>query len=78
MKTIALITARGGSKGIPRKNILPFGGKPLINWTIEAAKKANCIDLVFVSTDDEEIADISRKAGAIVPFLRPKNLSNDT
>ena len=77
METFALITARGGSKGIPRKNILPFGGKPLITWTIEAALKAKCIDHVFVSTDDQEIAQIAQKAGADVPFLRPSELSQD-
>ncbi len=77
MKNIALITARGGSKGIPRKNILPFAGKPLIHWTIEAAKKSKYIDLIFVSTDDQEIAEVSRKAGAFVPFLRPSYLAND-
>ena len=78
MKNIALITARGGSKGIPRKNILPFAGKPLIHWTIEAAKKSKYIDLIFVSTDDQEIAEVSRKAGAFVPFLRPSYLANDS
>ncbi len=77
MKTIALISARGGSKGIPRKNILPFGGKPLIKWTIEAAKKSKYIDHIFVSTDDIEIAEISKNAGAAVPFLRPKSLAHD-
>ena len=77
MKTIALITARGGSKGIPRKIVLPFGGKPLINWTIEAAKKSKYIDFVFVSTDDNEIAEIAKNAGASVPFLRPSSLSKD-
>ena len=77
MKTIALITARGGSKGIPRKNILPFGGKPLIIWTIEAAQKSKYIDFIFVSTDDPEIAEIAENAGASVPFLRPSSLSRD-
>ena len=77
MNTIALIPARGGSKGIPRKNILPFGGKPLITWTIEAAKKSKYIDFVFVSTDDKEIAEVSKKAGASVPFLRPSSLAHD-
>ena len=77
MKNIALITARGGSKGIPRKNILPFAGKPLILWTIEAAQKSKYIDLIFVSTDDQEIAEVSMKAGASVPFLRPSSLADD-
>ena len=77
MKNIALIPARGGSKGIPRKNVLQFAGKPLINWTIEAAQKSKYIDFIFVSTDDQEIAEVSRKAGATVPFLRPSSLAND-
>ena len=78
MKNIALITARGGSKGIPRKNVLPFGGKPLIIWTIEAAKKSKYIDFIFVSTDDNEIANVSKQAGASVPFLRPSSLAHDS
>ncbi len=75
---IALIPARGGSKGIPRKNITLVAGKPLIVWTIEAAQKSRLITRVVVSTDDEEIADISLKAGAEVPFLRPSSLAEDT
>ncbi len=74
---VALIPARGGSKGLPRKNLLPLGGKPLIAWTIEAANKAPEIDHVVVSTDSEEIADIARKYGADVPFLRPAALATD-
>jgi CMP-N-acetylneuraminic acid synthetase len=61
---IAIIPARGGSKGIPKKNIMDFCGKPLIAWTIEQAKDSSLIDDVYVSTDDEEIASISRKYGA--------------
>jgi len=77
-KTIlALIPARGGSKGLPRKNIRPLLGKPLIAWTIEQAKASKYIDRVVVSTDDEEIAEIARKYGAEVPFMRPKELSDD-
>ena len=70
-KIIAVIPARGGSKGLPRKNIKPLLGKPLIAWTIEQAKKSRYTDKVVVSTEDEEIAEISRKYGAEVPFLRP-------
>ncbi len=77
-KTIlALIPARGGSKGLPRKNIRPLLGKPLIAWTIEQAKASKYIDRVVVSTDDEEIAEIARKYGAEVPFMRPKELARD-
>lgn len=77
MKTLALIPARGGSKGIPRKNIKIIAGKPLIVWTIEAALRAAHIDAVVVSTDDEEIAAIARQAGAQVPFMRPAELASD-
>lgn len=74
---IAVIPARGGSKRIPRKNIKDFHGKPLIAYSIEVALKSNLFDKVVVSTDDEEIAQISKKYGAEVPFLRPKELSDD-
>ena len=74
---VAIITARGGSKRIPRKNIRPFLGKPMIAWSIEAALKAECFDKVLVSTDDQEIAEISRDYGAEVPFLRPSELAQD-
>ena len=73
---IAIIPARGGSKRIPKKNILDFNGKPMIAWTIESAIESNCFDHVLVSTDSEEIADISRSYGAEVPFLRD-GLSDD-
>ncbi len=76
-KILAIIPARGGSKGIPRKNVKPLCGKPMINYTIEAAKECRYIDKVIVSTDDEEIADISMRAGAIVPFNRPEELATD-
>ncbi len=69
-KRIAIIPARGGSKRIPRKNIIDFHGKPMIAWTIEAALNSDVFDRVIVSTDDPEIADISRKYGAEIPFLR--------
>ena len=77
MKTIALIPARGGSKGIPRKNIKIFNSKPLIYWTIQAALESKYIDRVIVSTEDEEIAEIAKRYTAEVPFLRPKELAED-
>lgn len=67
---IAIILARGGSKRLPRKNILPFFGRPMLAWSIQAALDSNCFDRVLVSTDDDEIAEIGRQAGAEVPFLR--------
>ena len=75
---IAVIPARGGSKRIPRKNIKPFYGKPMIAWSIEAAINAKCFDRVIVSTDDDEIADISSTYGAEIPFRRPKHLADDS
>lgn len=74
---IAIITARGGSKRIPRKNIKDFCGKPIIAYSIEAALSSGCFDEVMVSTDDEEIAEISRRYGAKVPFMRSETTSND-
>lgn len=74
---IAIIPARGGSKRIPRKNIKEFCGKPMIAWSIEAAKKSGLFDHILVSTDDEEIAQVAIKYGAEAPFLRPKNLADD-
>ncbi len=76
MTVIGLITARGGSKTIPRKNVLPVGGKPLIAWSIEAAKKSR-LDGLIVSTDDAEIAEVCRAWGAEVPFTRPAELAGD-
>lgn len=76
-KNLAVIPARGGSKGIPQKNIRILAGKPLIAWTIEAAKQALCVDRVVVSTDDQQIADIARAWGAEVPFMRPAELAKD-
>jgi pseudaminic acid cytidylyltransferase len=75
--SIAIIPARGGSKRIQKKNVRDFFGKPIIFWSIEAAKRSNCFDRIIVSTDDEEIANISLKYGAEVPFIRPAELSND-
>lgn len=76
-KILAIVPARGGSKGVKRKNIRELSGKPLIAWTIEQAVSCKYIDKVIVSTDDNEIANISEKYGAEVPFLRPKDLSLD-
>lgn len=73
MGSIAIIPARGGSKRILRKNIIDFEGKPMIAWTIEAALNSGCFDEVLVSTDDEQIAEASKAAGAAVPFLRLEN-----
>ena len=75
---IAIIPARGGSKRLPNKNILPLAGKPLITWTIEAALDSQLFDMVLVSTDSQSIADASLRAGATVPFIRPAELASDT
>jgi CMP-N,N'-diacetyllegionaminic acid synthase len=75
---LAIIPARGGSKGLPRKNILPLLGKPLIAWTIEQALASKYLDKVMVSTDDEEIARIAKDHGAELPFIRPAELATDT
>lgn len=77
MANLAIIPARGGSKRIPRKNIKPFLGKPIIAYSIEAAIKSNLFDEVMVSTDDEEIAKIAKQYGAKVPFLRSNDNAND-
>lgn len=74
---IAIITARGGSKRIPHKNRKEFCGKPIIEYSIEAAKQAGIFDTVMVSTDDEQIAEIARHAGAEVPFMRSAETAND-
>lgn len=74
---LAVIPARGGSKRIPRKNIKMFCGKPMIAWSIEAARDSGCFDRIIVSTDDAEIADVARQWGAEVPFVRPVGLAND-
>jgi len=75
--TVAVIPARGGSKGLPRKNILPLCGKPLLAYSIEAALACDRIQRVLVSTEDEEIAKVAVKHGAEVPFLRPASLAGD-
>lgn len=77
MKNLCIIPARGGSKRIPRKNIKPFMGKPIIAYSIEAALNSGVFDEVMVSTDDEEIAGVARQYGASVPFLRSAETSND-
>jgi pseudaminic acid cytidylyltransferase len=74
---VAIIPARGGSKRIPRKNIRDFCGKPMIAWSIEVAKASCCFDRIIVSTDDHEIAEISRDWGAEAPFMRPAELADD-
>ncbi|MEC9483022.1 MAG: pseudaminic acid cytidylyltransferase [Halomonas sp.] len=74
---VAIIPARGGSKRIPRKNINVFCGKPMIAWSIEAARASACFDRIIVSTDDTEIARVARRHGAEVPFLRPAELADD-
>lgn len=76
-RTVAIIPARGGSKRIPRKNVKYFYGKPLIAYSIEVALASKLFEKVIVTTDDEEIADIAKSYGAEVPFLRPKELSDD-
>ncbi len=76
-KILAVVTARGGSKGLPGKNIRPMNGKPLIAWTIEVAKNSQYLDNLFISTDSQEIADICEKYGANVPELRPALLAQD-
>lgn len=77
MKTIAIITARGGSKRIPRKNIREFCGRPILAYSIEAALESGIFDTVMVSTEDEEIASVARSLGAEVPFFRSEKTSGD-
>lgn len=74
---LCIIPARGGSKRIPHKNIKPFFGRPMIGWSIAAARESGCFDRIIVSTDDPEIAKVAQELGAEVPFLRPSNLSDD-
>lgn len=78
MRNLALIPARQGSKGVPHKNVRPLCGKPLLVYSIEAAREAGVFEEIFVSTDSEEYASIAREAGASVPFLRSAALSGDT
>jgi N-acylneuraminate cytidylyltransferase len=76
-RILALVPARGGSKGLPRKNILPLGGHPLIAWSIAAGLQAETVGRVVCSTDDPEIAEVAARCGAEVPFLRPAELAMD-
>ncbi|HEX8849558.1 MAG TPA: acylneuraminate cytidylyltransferase family protein [Gemmatimonadaceae bacterium] len=77
MRVLGLIPARGGSKGVPRKNVRPLGGKPLLQWTAEAALGAKSLARVVLSTEDEEIAAVGRSCGVDVPFMRPEELAAD-
>ena len=77
MSRVAIIPARGGSKRIPRKNIKEFCGKPIIAWSIEAAKASGCFERIIVSTDNKEIAEVAKELGAEVPFMRPAELADD-
>lgn len=77
-KVLALIPARGGSKGLPRKNVLVAGGRPLIGWTIAAAQASHVVDTTVLSSDDEEIMAAARSCGCAVPFRRPDELASDT
>ncbi len=77
-RVVGIVPARGGSVGIPRKNVKLFGGKPLIAWSIEVARQSRHLDCVIVSTDDEEIARVARGYGADTPFMRPPDLATDT
>jgi len=77
MRVLGVIPARGGSKGVPRKNVVPLGGRPLLAWTVEHARAARRLAAFMVSTEDEEIADVARRSGAWVPFLRPGHLAAD-
>lgn len=77
MKILCIIPARGGSKRIPRKNVKPFLGKPMLAYSIETAKKTGLFDEIMVSTDDEEIAEVARQYGAKVPFMRSAETAND-
>ena len=77
LKTIAIICARGGSKGLPRKNVKELEGVPLIGRVVKQAVAQDCIDTVIVSTDDAEIAKIAEQYGAEIPFIRPPELAED-
>jgi CMP-N,N'-diacetyllegionaminic acid synthase len=77
LSVLALITARGGSKGLPGKNIRPVDGRPLLDFTVAAARAATCVDRVVLSTDDDAIADVALAGGCEVPFRRPRELASD-
>ena len=74
---LGLIMARGGSKGLPRKNLRQIGGKPMIAWTVEAGKQSQCIDRLILSSEDEEIIDTVRQLECEIPFVRPESLATD-
>jgi CMP-N-acetylneuraminic acid synthetase len=78
MRVLGIVTARGGSKGVPRKNVRPLAGKPLIGWTAEAALASKRLARVVLTTDDAEIAEAGRRAGLDVPFMRPAELALDS
>jgi CMP-N-acetylneuraminic acid synthetase len=78
MRVLGIVTARGGSKGIPRKNIRFLGGKPLLAWTADAAQRATRLARTILSTEDDEIANVGRQVGLDVPFLRPSELATDS
>jgi CMP-N,N'-diacetyllegionaminic acid synthase len=78
MRVLGIVTARGGSKGVPRKNIRELAGKPLLQWTAEAALEAKLLARVVLTTDDAEMADVGRRVGLDVPFMRPAELALDT
>jgi len=77
LRVLAIVPARGGSKGLPRKNVLDLGGRPLLAWTLAAAQASRYLDRCVVSTDDEEIAAVARAHGGDVPFIRPAELATD-
>ncbi|MCP5437384.1 MAG: acylneuraminate cytidylyltransferase family protein [Chromatiaceae bacterium] len=78
LRVLAVVPARGGSKGLPRKNVLDLAGRPLITWTLAAARDSQYVDRCVVSTDDVEIAEVSRAHGGDVPFMRPAELAHDS
>jgi CMP-N,N'-diacetyllegionaminic acid synthase len=78
MKVLAIVSARGGSKGTPRKNLRPLGAVPLIRWIVNAAQHSKEIDRLILTTEDQEIADVGQAAGIEVPFRRPQELASDT
>ena len=78
LKVLAVIPARGGSKGVPKKNIKNLNGKPMLYYMLDAARKSKLLDKIIVSTESEEIAQVAKDLGAEVPFLRPKEMANDT
>ena len=76
-RCLAIIPARGGSEGVPKKNITPLAGKPLLAWTVESAMRSDCLDRIIVSTDDPEIAAVAQSLGVEIPYMRPKELAQD-